>query len=181
MHKAAIHNFKHLLVNAGKFDQILCHLQSSTAKPAIANVFRGERKQETESRGEVEAGQKGEEVSHFPSCEAVWEWGPMRVCRVAATFWAERQVRAGGGATRRLTCMLLEEEKERQAELITLFLRLPDLSAKIICFFKPAWWYCSPLTREFLNKKHHHEHCGDHLRQKELPAGIIACVVQMIK
>lgn len=62
----------------------------------------------------------------------------MRVCRVAATFWAERQVRAGGGATRRLTCMLLEEEKERQAELITLFLRLPDLSAKIICFFKPA-------------------------------------------
>lgn len=100
----------------GKSDQILYRLQWSTARPAIANVFRGERREESESRGEVEAGQEREEVSHFPSCEAVWERGPMRVCRVAATFWAERQVRAGGGATkrrRRLTCLLLDGEKER--------------------------------------------------------------------
>lgn len=33
MHKAAIHNFPPLLVNAGKSDQILYHLQSGTAKP----------------------------------------------------------------------------------------------------------------------------------------------------
>lgn len=112
MHKAAIHNFPPLLVATGKSDQTLYRLQSSTAKPAIASVFRGERKEESESRGEVKAGQEGEEVSHFPSCEAVWEWGPMRVCGVAATFWAERQVRAGGGAKRRLTCLLQEEEKE---------------------------------------------------------------------
>lgn len=71
MHKAAIHNFPPLLVDAGKSDQILYHLQSSTEKPAIANVFRGERKEESESGGEVEAGHEGEEVSHFPSCEAV--------------------------------------------------------------------------------------------------------------
>lgn len=71
MHKAAIHNFPPLLVDAGKSDRILYHLQSSTEKPAIANVFRGERKEESESGGEVEAGHEGEEVSHFPSCEAV--------------------------------------------------------------------------------------------------------------
>lgn len=71
MHKAAIHIFPPLLVDAGKSDQILYHSQSSTAKPAIANVFRGEGKKASESRGEVEAGHEGEEVSHFPSCEAV--------------------------------------------------------------------------------------------------------------
>lgn len=71
MHKAAIHKFPHLLVNAGKSDRILSHLQSSTAKPAIANEFRSEKREESESGGEVEAGHEGEEVSHFPSCEAV--------------------------------------------------------------------------------------------------------------
>lgn len=51
----------------------------------------------------------------------------MRASRVAATFWAERQVRAGGGATRRLTCPLPEEDRKREseAELCSLF-RLPD-------------------------------------------------------
>lgn len=38
----------------------------------------------------------------------------MRASRVAATFWAERQVRAGGGAKRRLTCLLLEKGKKRK-------------------------------------------------------------------
>ena len=96
MHKAAIHNFPPLLVDAGKSDRTAYHLQSSTAEPAIANEFRGEREEESESGGEVEAGHEGEEVSHFPSCEAVRECGPMRASRVAATFWVERQVRAGG-------------------------------------------------------------------------------------
>ena len=55
-----------------KSDQILYHLQSRAVKePAIANEFRGEREEESESGGEVEAGHEGEEVSHFPSCEAV--------------------------------------------------------------------------------------------------------------
>lgn len=71
MHKAAIHNFPPLLVDAGKSDQSLYHLHSSTAKTVTANVFGGERKEESENKGEVEAGHVGEEVSHFPSCEAV--------------------------------------------------------------------------------------------------------------
>lgn len=95
---------------SGRCRKIWSNSVSLTVKysePAITNVFRGERKEESESRGEVEAGHVGEEVSHFPSCEAVWEWEPMRAGGVAATFWAERQVRAGGGAKRRPTCPLL--------------------------------------------------------------------------
>lgn len=57
----------------------------SAAEPAITNEFRGDGREESESSGEVEAGHKGGEVSHFPSCKVR---GPMRVSGVAATFWA---------------------------------------------------------------------------------------------
>lgn len=40
----------------------------------------------------------------------------MRASRVAATFWALGQVRAGGGANRRLTCLLLVKEGKRGRE-----------------------------------------------------------------
>lgn len=46
-------------------------------------------------------------------CESEDQW---ELARVAATFWAERQVRAGGGAKRRLTCLLLRKERESQAK-----------------------------------------------------------------
>lgn len=94
---------------------MLHHLQSGQAKAAITSVLKGERREESESKREVEAGHEAEEVSHFLSCEAVRERGPMRVSRVAATFWAERQVRGGGGVMRRLTCPL---PGKKQAQII---------------------------------------------------------------
>lgn len=99
MHKAATHIFPPPLVNAEKnqIEKTRWHLHSRPEKLLIASVYlRWWKKVKSESKGEVKAGHEGDEVSHFPSCKAVWERGPMRAGRVAATFWAERQVRARG-------------------------------------------------------------------------------------
>lgn len=53
---------------------------------------------EVSERKRVKAKGKSGRVSHFPSCKVERECGPMRTSRVAATFWAKRQVRKRGGA-----------------------------------------------------------------------------------
>lgn len=64
--------------------------------------------------------------------------GPMRASGVAATFWAERQVRAGGRSNEEVDLPAARGKKkkktrERQTELISLsslLLRLPDFSRR---------------------------------------------------
>lgn len=60
---------------------------------------------EVSERKTVKAEGKSGRVSHFPFCKVERECRPMRGSAVAATFWAERQVRKGE-EQEGLTCVL---------------------------------------------------------------------------
>lgn len=95
-------------------DRILSHLQSSTqqSRPLQMSLEVKEGKR-VKAVGKSRQGTREERLVISLLAKRCESWGPMRASGVAATFWAERQVKAGGGATRRLTCLLLEEGRKR--------------------------------------------------------------------
>lgn len=119
MHKAAIHKFPRSLVDAGKSDQIVYHLQSSTASRPLQMCLEVKERKRVKAEGKSRQGmwEKRLVISLLAKrCENgdQWEQAELQQHSGLSARWEQGEEQRGGRPA------LCYREKERQAELIAL-------------------------------------------------------------